>query len=119
MDADDLAAIPGTAKGVVGGRYALRCGRGGRADRGVVERTSLQRALGGPCAYLRCRHRTERDARPRNTAAAGRQMRRQRDHRAALRLDAGDLAIAEGVGARRSRAGDGQHQRAGLAFAGL
>ena len=48
-----------------------------------------------------------------------RQMRGQRDHRAALRLDAGDLAIAEGVGARGPRTGDGQHQRAALAFAGL
>ena len=48
-----------------------------------------------------------------------RQMRGQRDHRTALRLDAGDLAIAEGVGACGSLTGDGQHQCAALAFAGL
>ena len=47
MDADDLAAIPGAAKRVVGGRYAFGCHRCGGADRGVVERPSLQRALGG------------------------------------------------------------------------
>src|SRR6185436_1088222 len=99
MDADDLAAIPGAAKRVVGRRYALRCGRGGGVDRRVVERPSLQRTLGGPCADLRCGHRAERDARPRYTAATGRQMRRQRDHRTTLWLDAGDLAIAEGIGA--------------------
>ena len=119
MDADDLAAIPGAAKGIVGGRYAFGGHRGGGADGRVVQRASFQRPLGGAGANLHRGHRAERDARARDTAAADRQMRSERDHRAAFRLDACDLAIAEGVRVYGALAGDGQHQRAALALAGL
>src|SRR2546430_11517442 len=101
MNADDLAAIPGATERIVGGRHTFGRGRRGGSDCGVVERASLQCALGGLGAYLRRRHRAERDAGSRNTTTARRQMRRQRDHRTSLRLDPGDLAIAECGGARK------------------
>src|SRR5580704_11743509 len=46
-------------------------------------------------------------------------MRSERNHRAALGLDARDLAVAEGIGAQWLLTGDRKHQRSRLPFARL
>src|SRR5436305_4794939 len=88
MNADDLAAIPGTAERVIGGRSP----RGGRRCSGGdcrrIQRAPLKRTLGSLRANLRRRHRAERDARPNNPSAARRQVSSESNDGPALWLDA-------------------------------
>src|SRR5712672_840893 len=119
VNADYLAPVPGAGERVVAGRSALGDRRRGGGDRRGIERASLQRVFGGAGANLRRRHRAERNAGANDAAAAHRQVCGKRDDRAAFRLDAGDLAVAERLGAGGLLARDREHEGAGLPLARL
>ena len=114
MHADDLAPIPGAGERIVDRRGSFGYGRDRGGDARRVERASFERALGRLGANRRRRHRAERDAHADGAAAARRQMRSERDHGAALRLDARNLAIAKRVRAGRALEGNRKHQPARL-----
>src|SRR5437764_10516488 len=119
MNADDLAPVPGAGERIVAGRSPFDGRRRGGGDCGSIERAPLQRAFGRARANLHRRHRAERNTGAEDAAAADRQMRGKRDDRATLRLDAGDLAVAERLGAGGLLARDREHEGAGLPLARL